>query len=203
MIMLNRLKKLIRRSRPLWTREIYPDHDIGVGTYGNPEISVFDDDTRLRIGRYCSIANGVKILLGGEHRIDWVTTYPFNVFVDEFRHISGHPKSKGDVVIGHDVWIGTDALILSGVNIGHGAVITSRAVVTKDVRPYAIVGGVPAVEIRRRFDDWVVDALLEIAWWNWSEEKIYGAADSLLSCDVKSFIEFAKGCNKDSVSDNR
>jgi len=106
----------------------------------------------LRIGSFCSIANNVTIFLDGEHRTDWVTTYPFNLILDDFKSIKGHPKTKGSVIIGNDVWIGMNAMILSGVTIGDGAVIWANSVVSKDVAPYTIVAGNPARVIRQRFD---------------------------------------------------
>src|SRR5208283_2957437 len=103
---------------------------------------------------FCSIApNRVTIVLGGQHRPDWVSSYPFNDLFIEFKRFKGSPVSKGDVIIGNDVWIGLDAVILSGIKIGDGAVIGSNALVTKDVPPYAIVGGNPAKLIRYRFDE--------------------------------------------------
>ena len=125
--------------------EKYPQYKIGRGTYGYPEIFSWNEGATLQIGAFCSIASGVKLFLGGEHRVDWVTTYPFNVLWESGRHITGHPRTKGDVIIGNDVWIGTEAVILSGVRIGDGAVVAARAVVTKDMEPYAIYGGNPAL----------------------------------------------------------
>ena len=114
-------------------------------------------------------------MLGREHRKDWVTTYPFPAFPDvwpEAKDIPGVEISKGDVIIGNDVWICYGATILSGVKIGHGAVIGARAVVTKDVEPYAVVAGNPAREIKKRFTPKQIQKLLDIAWWDWPEEKI-------------------------------
>ncbi|HEY5236653.1 MAG TPA: CatB-related O-acetyltransferase [Rhabdochlamydiaceae bacterium] len=162
----------------------------GRGSHGIPIVSQWGDGTKLKIGNFCSIAAEVNILLGGEHRTDWVTTYPFSALLPEAGHIKGHPRTKGDVIIGNDVWIGKGAYILSGVNIGDGAVIGASAVVTKDVPPYAIVGGNPARIIRYRFDEETIKKLLEIAWWNWSDEKISSAIELLLSEDVSRFIEY-------------
>src|SRR5690242_17207650 len=119
----------------------YPQYDIGPGTYSVPGyFSVLDwhQGSTLKIGAYCSIAYGVKILLGGEHHTDWVTTYPFSELWAEGRPIPGHPTTRGDVIIGIDVWIGLNALITSGVTIGDGAVIAAHAVVSSDVPPYTI-----------------------------------------------------------------
>ncbi len=161
----------------------------GRGSFGGIDISQYGDGTRLKIGNFCSIASDISILLGGEHRTDWVTTYAFNVtWAGVAGHIEGHPKTKGDVIIGNDVWIGKGAMILSGVTIGDGAVIGAKAVVTKDVPPYAIVAGNPARIIRYRFDDETIRKLLAIAWWNWPDEKIASAMELLLSDDINKFI---------------
>jgi acetyltransferase-like isoleucine patch superfamily enzyme len=166
--------------------------EIGRGTYGEPVVYDWGEGSKLKIGNFCSISLNVMIFLGGEHRTDWVTTYPFNVFWDSAKHIQGHPKSKGDVIIGNDVWIGMDALILSGVTIGDGAVIGTNAVVAKNVPPYAIVAGNPARIIRYRFDAETIEKLLEIAWWNWPDEKIDAAVSLLLSPDISQFIAWCE-----------
>lgn len=168
----------------------FPQYNIGKGSYASDlKVLSWGEGASLSIGHYCSIADGVAIFLGGEHRIDWVTTFPFNVLWREGGGISGHPKTKGDVVIGSDVWLGRECLISSGVSIGHGAVVGARAVVTKNVPPYAIVAGNPATIVRYRFDGCVVDALLKIEWWNWSDEKIKINIPLLLSDDVVEFID--------------
>jgi len=137
------IKKVFSRNEPFFMKENkrYAKYDIGEWTYGYPVIKSWREGTTLRIGRFCAIADGVTILLGGEHRVDWATTYPFSRLFKEARQYTGHPRSKGDVVIGHDVWIGNDALILSGVNVGNGAVVAAGSVVAHDVAPYSIVGG--------------------------------------------------------------
>jgi acetyltransferase-like isoleucine patch superfamily enzyme len=152
-----------------------PNCVIGDHTYGEPTILQFDQTTRLLIGRFCSISDQVTIILGGNHRSDWITTYPFPAFKEcwpEAAAIKGHPASKGDIVIGDDVWIGYGATILSGVIIGSGAVIGAQAVISRDVAPYAIMAGNPAQEIKKRFDDITITRLLQLSWWNWPEEKI-------------------------------
>lgn len=165
-------------------------YEMGRGSYGEPTIHDWGAQETVTIGKFCSIAHGVQIFTGGEYRPDWVTTYPFNVIWSHVAgDIKGHPKSKRNVVIGNDVWIGMDALILSGVTIGDGAVIGARAVVTKDVPPYAIVAGNPAKIIRYRFDEETIRKLLEISWWDWPDEKIASAMDSLLSTDICHFIK--------------
>lgn len=132
---------------------------------------------RLLIGRFCSIACGVKFLFtSANHTLKSLSTYPFPIFFEEWgldvENITTAWDNKGDIVIGNDVWIGYEAVIFSGVTIGGGAVIGARAVVTKDVPPYTIVGGVPAKVIRRRFPDETISRLLDLKWWNWPEERI-------------------------------
>ncbi len=167
----------------------YSEYQIGVGTYGWPEIAYYDAGATLKIGNYCSIAPGVKILLGGEHHIGYVTTYPFSLLIGEAKNLPGYPYSKGDVTIGNDVWIGQDAMILSGVVIGDGAVIAGRSVVARDVAPYSVVAGNPARHIKFRFPQEKIDILLKIAWWNWPPSEIKKAWSSLQSPEVDKFIE--------------
>jgi len=170
-------------------------YDIGDYTYGKPHVLSWGEGTTLRIGRYCSIAEGVVILLGGEHRADWVTTYPFNAIfqLTEKHHNSTPPqqahKSKGDVIIGSDVWIGYQSLILSGVTIGDGSIIGAHSVVTKDVPAYGVVGGNPAKHIKCRFEQNVISKLQQIAWWNWDDEKVLKALPYLLSSDIQKFLD--------------
>jgi acetyltransferase-like isoleucine patch superfamily enzyme len=153
-------------------------------------VFVWDDSTRLKIGAFCSMADGVRIILGGEHRTDWVTTAPLRVLNGlPGAWEDGHPKTKGDILIGNDVWIATGATILSGVAIGDGAVIGAGAVVSKNVPPFAIVGGNPAAILRYRFPEAVRDALQRIAWWDWPLKDVLDAVDLLCSPDIDAFIE--------------
>jgi acetyltransferase-like isoleucine patch superfamily enzyme len=166
---------------------------IGKYTYDLPLVWN-QDDVKLYIGNFCSIAEGVKILLGGNHRIDWVTTYPFghrhtNIF-NKFNGI-GHPSTKGDVIIGNDVWIGEGAKIMSGVIIGDGAVIANDSHVVKNVEPYSIVGGNPAKFIKYRFESEQIEKLLKIQWWNWDDSKINEFTPLLCNEDIDKFIEEA------------
>jgi virginiamycin A acetyltransferase len=157
----------------------YSSYEIGEYTYGEPRIQDFGSN--LRVGKFCSIARGVTILLGGEHNVFWNSTYPFNEVFNENKSIKGHPASKGDTEIGNDVWIGTEAIILSGVKIGNGAVVAARSVVVKDVEAYAIVGGNPAKEIKKRFDSNRIEQLQQLEWWNWPVAKIKENAATLMS----------------------
>ncbi len=172
--------------------ERYPQYQIGCGTYGDFEVFSWNEGATLFIGSYTSVAAGVKILLGGEHRIDWVTTYPFSQLWEVAEQYRGHPKTKGNVVIGSDVWIGTEALILSGVTIGDGAVIGARAVVARDVPPYAIVTGNPATPVKYRFEQTVIDRLLAQQWWNWSVAQIERAMPDLLNKNIERFLDRAE-----------
>lgn len=175
----------------------YEKYEIGEWTYGNPNIKAWDEKTNLRIGKFCSIAGNVQFLLGGEHRADWITTYPFNEVMDEAREYQGHPASKGDIIIGNDVWIGQNAIILSGVNIGNGAVIGAGSVVSKDVSAYAIAVGNPARITRYRFSQEQIIELEKIQWWEWSLEEIRNALPLLLSGQVETFIKQHQKRNKD------
>ena len=166
----------------------YAAYKIGQGTYGQPEVISFRDGTALAIGSFCSISDSVKIMLGGEHRTDWVTTYPFSHFYPEAAKFKGHPHTRGDVIIGHDVWIGYGALILSGVHIGNGAVVAARSVVRSDVEPYSIVAGNPARHVKFRFSESAVAALEKIAWWDWPLAKIKAAWPLLLTGKVDEFV---------------
>ena len=132
---------------------------------------------RLKIGKFCSIACGAKFLFNSaNHALGSLSTYTFPIFYEEWgldrRSVADAWDNKGDIVVGNDVWIGYEAVILSGVTIGDGAVIGARAEETKDVPPYTIMGGVPARPIRRRFDEATVETLLRLRWWDWPKEKI-------------------------------
>ena len=162
--------------------------EIGRHTYGSPNVYAWNTLTKLKIGNFCSIAEGVVFILGGEHRIDWITTYPFNVIEDEWpnsKSVKGHPSSKGDISIGHDVWIGHGALILSGVRIGNGAVIGAGSVVTRNVDDYAVVAGNPAKFVKFRFDETRINELLNMAWWDWSDEEINKNVQKLMGPPLK------------------
>lgn len=184
-----RLAKLRGKEPPLdLTAERYPEYTIGRGTYGNPKIHSYPNDATLRIGAFCSIAADVGIFLGGGHHMEWVTTYPFGALWPEHDH-PDHPWSRGDVVIGNDVWLGREAMIMSGVTIGDGAVIGARALVSRDVPPYTIVVGNPARPVRTRFAPEIVEKLLAIRWWDWPDDRVRRAAPMLQSPDMAAFIQ--------------
>ena len=137
--------------------------------------ALFHNNATLRVGNFCSIAKDVTIFLGGNHRTDWVTTYPFGHIHKELFNTfdgNGHPATNGDVTIGNDVWIGYNVTIMSGVTIGDGAVIAANSHVVKNVEPYTIVGGNPAKHIKYRFTPEQIEKLLEIKWWFWEDDKI-------------------------------
>ena len=144
---------------------------------------------KLKIGKFCSIACGAKFLFtSGNHAMQSLSTYPFPIFFEEWnldaRDICSAWDNKGDIIIGSDVWIGYEAVIMAGVTIGDGAIIATRAVVTKDVPPYTIVGGVPAKIIRKRFDDATIERLEKLRWWDWGAAKIQRNISAIQSGDI-------------------
>lgn len=165
--------------------------EVGSNTYGHDNIKIIDagEGKTLKIGKFCSIAHGVVVFLGANHRVDWFTTYPFGHHMEnEFPKVKkdhGHPATKGDVIVGNDVWIATNAVIMSGVKIGDGAVVGAYSVVTKDVPPYTIVAGNPAKQIRKRFSDEVINKLLELKWWDKPHHEINEISDILCSNDIE------------------
>ena len=164
---------------------------VGRYTYGTPEVLWKNPNASLYIVSFCSIAIGVKVFLGGNHRPDWVTTYPFgHVHHAVFNKFNGAgcPSTKGDVNIGNDVWISKDVTIMSGVTIGDGAVIATNSHVVKDVEPYSIVGGNPARHIRYRFSPTQIERLLRIKWWTWDDKKINDNVQYLCSDNIETFI---------------
>jgi len=187
---LRRMEKLERAPEKI--RLQYPRYTVGVGTYGIPEVLEFGDDTVLRIGSYTSIAAGVRVLLGGEHRTDWITTYPFPAMINGLEDIKDYAPSKGDVVIGSDCWICAGATILSGVTIGHGAIVAAGAVVGRDVAPFSVVGGVPCKFIRWRFEENVREQLLQAAWWDWPKDEVKSVARKLCSSDMDGFLDYIR-----------
>ncbi len=145
---------------------------------------------RLIVGSFCSIGSGAAFIMAGNqgHRNDWISTFPF-YWMSEVPAFAGAQNGylpAGDTVIGNDVWIGSEAIVMPGVTIGHGAVIGTRALVTRDVEPYAIIGGNPGKVIRKRFSDADIDRLLEMAWWNWSDDQLHEAMPVLTSGDVEA-----------------
>ena len=152
---------------------------------------------KLIIGKFCSIACGAKFIMNSaNHSLNSLSNYTFPLFTEEWGcdlKVSEAWDNKGDIIIGNDVWIGYNAVILSGVKIGDGAIIGAKAVVTKDVEPYSIVGGVPAREIRKRFDNEIIEKLMKLEWWNLSNEKIAQAIPFIQHNDIENLIKI---CNK-------
>jgi acetyltransferase-like isoleucine patch superfamily enzyme len=167
-----------------------PTLKMGAHSYGQPRVIRHEGDSaEVHIGAWCSIAEDVEIMVGGNHRLDWVSTFPMRVIFNLPGALTdGHPATKGDVRIGNDVWIGRGSRILSGVTIGDGAAIGAYSVVSKDVRPYAVAVGVPAREVRRRFTDDQVGALLRIRWWQWPTEKVLAEVGALNGGPVDEFV---------------
>ena len=162
---------------------------IGEYTYGNPEVHNWTEKWKVTIGKFCSFGEGVHIIVDGEHRTDWVCNFPLSPLLMMIPENYGHPTSKGDITIGNDVWVGMYSIILSGVTIGDGAVIGAGSVVTKDVKPYEIVAGVPARHIKFRFTLKNIEELEKIAWWNWPFLKLQEKVRELESKDVYAFIK--------------
>ncbi|MGD1856558.1 MAG: Vat family streptogramin A O-acetyltransferase [Leptolyngbyaceae cyanobacterium] len=145
---------------------------------------------RLIIGKFCALARGIKFIMNGSnHRLEGFSTYPFEIFGNGWDKLDA-PKFpyKGDTVIGNDVWIGYEAVIMPGVQVGDGAVIAAKSVVVSDVPPYTIVGGNPAKPIRQRFEPDVVENLVNIAWWNWDIQKITRNLDKIVAADINALV---------------
>ena len=174
----------------------YPIH-VGRYTYGGPKLhwSKGDFSHSLRVGAFCSIADGVGIFVGrhGRHPLDCVSTYPMayalGIRPSARRNPPGASQENLSVEIGNDVWIGRDALIFAGVTIGDGAVVAARAVVNRDVAPYSIVGGIPARKIRMRFSERICAKLLELKWWNWSDDLIASRIDFFSDADFEDQLD--------------
>lgn len=140
---------------------------------------------KLIIGKFCAIAEGVTFIMNGaNHRMDGITTYPFNIFAGGWEKVTPTLEQlpfKGDTVIGNDVWLGQNVTIMPGVVIGDGAIVASNSTVVKDIEPYTIVGGNPAKVIKKRFNDETIIALLKLQWWNWDEQQIFDHLEQLVS----------------------
>lgn len=205
----NQIYPLKDYNRLVFLKNIIKSPNIIVGDY-----SYYDDHTdglnfeqnvlyhfdflgdKLIIGKFCAIGSNVQFIMNGaNHKMDGISTFPFNIFGRNWSVITPTPEQlpfKGDTVIENDVWIGYKTTIMPGVNIGNGAIIAAHSVVTKDVEPYSIVGGNPAKLIRKRFTDEQIKKLLNIAWWNWNIKKITSALPLIVNGDIRKLEEFYK-----------
>lgn len=149
------------------------------------------NNDKLIIGKYCSVACGAKFMFtSGNHAMKSLSTYAFPIFFNEWdldlKDITKAWDNKGDIVIGNDVWIGYESVIMQGVHIGDGAIIGTRAVVTKDVPSYTIVAGVPAKPVKKRFDDKTINKLMTLKWWDWSPEKVKEKLPLIMNGDIEN-----------------
>jgi|TARA_Y100000389_G_scaffold196031_1_gene228290 acetyltransferase-like isoleucine patch superfamily enzyme len=177
---------------------------VGKWSYGNPRILRWDYSSKIKIGNFCSLGPDIDFYIGGNHRVDWISTsqLPASQFNDVFekaKTIKNFSISKGDIEIGHDVWIGGRTTILSGVKIGTGAVIAAGSVVVNDVDPYTITGGNPNRIIKKRFKDSTIQKLLETEWWNLSDDKIDILSPYLLSNNFDAFFESIKNIENQNI----
>jgi acetyltransferase-like isoleucine patch superfamily enzyme len=166
---------------------------IGKWSYGNPTIYRWDWESKIIIGNFCSLGPDICFYIGGNHRLDWISTSPlpadqFSKVFKEANKIDNFSKSRGNIEIGHDVWIGGRSTILSGVKIGTGAVIAAGSVVVNDVEPYTVSGGNPNKEIKKRFDDDTIKKILSTEWWLMRDQEIDILSKYLLSNDIKNFF---------------
>lgn len=145
---------------------------------------------KLIIGKFCALATGIKFIMNGAfHKMSGFSTYPFQIFGSGWERVTPNKDElpfKGDTVIGNDVWIGYEALIMPGIKIGDGAIIAAKSMVVKDVPPYTVFGGHPAHLLRQRFPDHTIAVLLEIAWWNWDIEKITRNLEKIVGADIEA-----------------
>ena len=147
---------------------------------------------RLIIGKFCALAKGVKFIMNGaNHQVSGFSSYPFFIFGNGWEKVTPQDNElpfKGDTIVGNDVWIGYESIIMPGVTIGDGAIVAAKSVVVKDVPAYSVIGGNPAQVIKRRFSQNIVDRLLEISWWNWKIEKITANLDKIVAADINALL---------------
>jgi len=168
--------------------------EVGRWSYGKPNILRWDWKSKLIIGNFCSLGPDIDFYIGGNHRLDWISTSPlpapqFDSVFKKAKNIKNFNKSNGDIIIGHDVWIGGRTTILSGVKIGTGAVIAAGSVVVNDVGPYSVSGGNPNKEIGKRFNEDIIKKLLESEWWNLTDNDIDHLSEYLLSNNFEIFFD--------------
>ena len=164
-------------------------YDVGEYSHGHRDLSVLSPEGgHLKIGKFCQIARGVTIILGGEHRKDWVSTYAFPMLMRGAEGHDDYSQTKGDVTIGHDVWIGINSIIMSGVTLGDGMVVGAGSVVRRSFPPYSIVAGNPASLAGYRFPKEIIQELLNIRWWDWPLPKIKESFPLLMSNNIEQFV---------------
>tara|TARA_R110002110_G_scaffold257491_1_gene473504 strand:+ start:36003 stop:36617 length:615 start_codon:yes stop_codon:yes gene_type:complete len=181
------LKNIIKSPQIIVGDFTYYDDPEDVYNFEKNVLYLFEfmNDT-LRIGKFCQLATGVRFIMNGSnHAMNGISTYPFKVFGQAWRHADMSVVSKGDTVIGHDVWIGNSATIMQGITIGHGAIIGTNTLVTKDVEPYTVIGGNPGKPIKKRFEQDKIDFLLELAWWDWPVDKITENLEAITTGNLK------------------
>ncbi|MBE9122447.1 Vat family streptogramin A O-acetyltransferase [Tychonema sp. LEGE 07199] len=197
----NRPYPMVDQRRVCFIKNFVKSPNIIVGDYSYYDDPIAPEDfeknvlynygsEKLIIGKFCAIATNVKFIMNGaNHKIDGISTYPFPIFGNGWEtamNLLMELPSKGDTVIGNDVWIGYESVILPGVKIGDGAIIAAKSVVTKDVPAYRVVGGNPASLIRQRFSDAEIAQLLEIRWWDWEIEKISRNVSIIMQSDIQA-----------------
>ena len=183
------LKNIINNPQIIVGDYTYYDDPEDVHNFEKNVLYLFDFmGDKLIIGKFCQIATGVRFIMNGaNHAMDGISTYPFKVFGSEWSNrASMNVVSKGNTIIGNDVWIGNNATIMQGIKIGDGAIIGTNSLITKDVEPYTIVGGNPAREIRKRFDKETIEFLLKLQWWNWDLEKLTANLHLITSHDIEA-----------------
>lgn len=187
------LKNLIKNPNIMVGDYTYYDDFENVGNFEKNVKYLFDfTGDKLIIGKFCMIASGVEFIMNGaNHLANGISSYPFAIFGNGWEHAMDNKTYpiKGNTVIGNDAWIGYQATIMPGIEVGDGAIIAAKSVVTKDVEPYSIVGGNPARLIRKRFDDATIRKLLDIQWWNWPPEKITRHVADLTGEDVNALLD--------------
>ncbi|AIK97084.1 CatB-related O-acetyltransferase [Candidatus Odyssella acanthamoebae] len=185
------LKNIITNPQIIVCDYTYYDDPVDIHNFERNVLYLFDFiQDKLIIGKFCQIAAGVRFIMNGSnHALDGISTYPFKIFGQIWGTASLKAVSKGDTIIGNDVWIGNSATIMPGITIGHGAIIGTNALVTKDVAPYTIVGGNPAQPLRQRFNDTAIEFLLDLQWWDWPMEKI---SDNIQSITTGNFEALRK-----------
>ncbi len=176
----------ITRENPYSSNRI----ELGCFTYGMPDVGAWGKKNKVIFGKFCCIAGNVSVMINQDHHGEWNSAYPFNHWLPAYSNISGVIDAKGDTIVGNDVWVGTACRIMSGVHIGDGAVIGANALVTKDVPPYAVVGGVAAKILKYRFSQDKINKLLKMKWWDWRYRDIYNAVPLLQSTDIEGLYRY-------------